>query len=350
MKLKSSRLSVVAICKNERENLVPFLRSAGQVADEIVIVDTGSTDGTVEMLHRLDFREKGSGRGLKLRRFEWCNDFAAARNFALSHATGDWVLWLDLDDRLEVSAPDFILPLVQYPRRDKAFAFQTRSLTGEEGVFMPHMHLRMFPRLPGLRWEGKVHENLEPSLRAAGIEVEPVPPCIILHLGYQDAKAVQAKAFRNAKILEADKLETYLKFYYLGDAYLQLSAHDLAVINFQRAAAHAEHEGQRHKAKERLTVAHLMTGNLQAAKDVALSLPDGTPERQFLEGETAYLEKRYNEAKPLYEAVLAHNPDLSLGTMASYVEAYQKIARRRLGQMEGKHAEKGSPGEQEAPA
>lgn len=344
MKLKSSRLSVVAICRNERENLVPFLRSAGQVADEIVMVDTGSTDGTVETLHRLDFREKGSRNGLKLRRFEWCNDFAAARNFALSHATGDWVLWLDLDDRLETSAPDFILPLVQYPRRDRAFAFQTRSLTGEEGVFMPHMHLRMFPRVAGIRWEGKVHETLAPSLKDFDIQIEEVAPCIILHLGYQDHKAVQAKAFRNAKILELDKGESYLKFYYLGDAYLQLSTHDLAVINFQRAVAHAEHEGQRNKAKERLTVAYLMTGNRQAAQDTAVSLPEGTPERQFLEGETLYLEKRYNEAKPLYEAVLAHNPDLSLGTMASYVEAYQKIARRRLGQMEGKDAEKGSPG------
>jgi glycosyltransferase involved in cell wall biosynthesis len=344
MKLKSSRLSVVAICKNERENLVPFLRSAGQVADEIVIVDTGSTDGTVEMLHRLDFREKGSGRGLKLRRFEWCNDFAAARNFALSHATGDWVLWLDLDDRLEHSAPDFILPLIQYPRRDTAFAFQTRSLTGEEGVFMPHMHLRMFPRLPGIRWSGKVHETITDSLKAEDVKIEHIPPCVILHLGYQDHKAVQAKAFRNAKILEEDKSETYLKFYYLGDAYLQLAAHDLAVINFQRATAHASFDGQKDKAKERLAVAHLMTGNVKAAQDVALSLPEGSPERQFLEGETLYLEKRYNEAKPLYEAVLAKDPDLSLGTMASYVEAYQRIARRRLGQMEGKDAEKGSPG------
>lgn len=336
-----NRLSVVAICKNEFNNLVPFLQSAGLVADEFVIADTGSTDGTLEMLHRLGFKEKGRG-SLKLRRFEWCDDFAAARNFALSHATGDWVLYLDLDDRLERHAPDIIEALKNGPRRDLAFGFEVASLSGEDGVYIRTMQIRMFPRLPGIRWERPVHEIIQPSLARAGIDIEPVPPCKILHLGYEDKRLQAMKARRNAQILEKMKPKDFLCLHELGDAYMQMGAFDLAAINFRRARDLAAFDEQIRRVTERVVCALMLMGAREEAQKEVLSLPEGCPERLFWQGEIFYLEKRYNEADPLYVELLGCPADLTF--MASYLDAYKSTAERRLKEMEAKYAEKGSAG------
>jgi tetratricopeptide (TPR) repeat protein len=342
MPLKAcNRLSVVAICKNEIHNLIPFLKSAGLVADEFVIADTGSTDGTLEMLHRLDFKEKGRG-SLKLRRFEWCQDFAAARNFALSHATGDWVLYLDLDDRLERNAPDIIEALKNGPRKDLAFAFEVASLSGEDGVYVRSMQIRMFPRLPGIRWERPVHEIIQPSLAAAGIGIEPVPPCKILHLGYEDRRMQSMKAKRNSEILEKMEPKDFLCFHELGDAYMQLGAFDLAAINFRRARDLSAFEEQTRRVSERIICALMFMGARVEAQKEVCRLPDTCPEHLFWQGEIFYLEKRYNEAAPLYADLLDCPADLTF--MASYLDAYKSTAERRLKEMEVKYAEKGSAG------
>ena len=80
------------IVRNEEKNLPDCLGSAKGLFDEIVVVDTGSTDRTQEIAR--DF-------GAKVFEFTWINDFAAARNAALSHATGDYAFWLDADDVLD---------------------------------------------------------------------------------------------------------------------------------------------------------------------------------------------------------------------------------------------------------
>ena len=224
------RLSVIAICKNEKHNLKHFLASAGIVADEIVIVDTGSTDGTCEELKRVGFSEKGRGT-LKLRHFKWKSDFSAARNFALRHATGYWVLWMDLDDRLSAGAPAFITELKKHDHHNSAFGFDIASVTDAEGVYTRFVQLRMFPNLPGIRWERPIHETLHPAMERAGLMLQPMPECVILHLGYADAMMKRQKALRNASILETLQEETYEKFYQLGDAYFATNAFDLGTIN-----------------------------------------------------------------------------------------------------------------------
>lgn len=80
------------IVRNEEQTLGPCLASVRDLADEIVIVDTGSTDRT---------RELARAAGARVFDFPWVDDFAAARNESLRHATGSWILWLDADDRLD---------------------------------------------------------------------------------------------------------------------------------------------------------------------------------------------------------------------------------------------------------
>src|SRR5687768_16414549 len=82
-------VSIAMIVKNEQETLARCLDSVQGAVDEIIVVDTGSTDSTPEIARRYTDR---------VLTFPWCDDFAAARQFAFDHATGTWVGWLDADD------------------------------------------------------------------------------------------------------------------------------------------------------------------------------------------------------------------------------------------------------------
>jgi glycosyltransferase involved in cell wall biosynthesis len=85
----SHRISLCLIAKNEAANLPACLHSAAGLVDEIIVVDTGSTDRT---------KEVAAGLGARVFDFAWCDSFAAARNESLHHATGDWILWLEADE------------------------------------------------------------------------------------------------------------------------------------------------------------------------------------------------------------------------------------------------------------
>jgi glycosyltransferase involved in cell wall biosynthesis len=86
---RAAKVSLTMIVKNEERNLSHCLESVRGVFDEIIIVDTGSTDGTKAIAREF---------GAKVLDFPWIDDFSAARNVALTHATGDYAFWLDADD------------------------------------------------------------------------------------------------------------------------------------------------------------------------------------------------------------------------------------------------------------
>ena len=89
--LRCPTISLCMIARNEERVLGDCLASIRPYVDEIILVDTGSTDRTVEIAENF---------GAKGYHFPWCDDFSAARNVSLSHATGDWVLWMDADDTI----------------------------------------------------------------------------------------------------------------------------------------------------------------------------------------------------------------------------------------------------------
>ena len=83
------RISACVVIKNEEKNIRRWLVNMRHIADEIIVVDTGSTDATLKILKEA---------GIKVYHFAWCNDFAAAKNYAIKQATGDWVVFLDADE------------------------------------------------------------------------------------------------------------------------------------------------------------------------------------------------------------------------------------------------------------
>src|SRR5262249_19186604 len=93
-KVRRATVSLNMIVRNEEQNLPACLESGRGLFDETIVVDTGSTDRTVEIARSF---------GAKVSHFEWIDDFAAARNAALDRSSGDYVFWLDADDRIELS-------------------------------------------------------------------------------------------------------------------------------------------------------------------------------------------------------------------------------------------------------
>ena len=85
-------ISLCMIVKDEESRLPACLGCVADLVGEIIVVDTGSTDNT---------REVARHCGAEVHEFSWCDDFAAARNQSLHHATGDWIFWLDADDRID---------------------------------------------------------------------------------------------------------------------------------------------------------------------------------------------------------------------------------------------------------
>ncbi|MEC0125921.1 glycosyltransferase [Paenibacillus pabuli] len=147
-------ISLCMIVKNEEASLARCLESVNGIADEIVIVDTGSTDQTRQIAARYTER---------IIDFEWVDDFAAARNFAFEQATSEYILWLDADDVFE---PEDRVKLIELKRSlDPAVDSVTMdyhlSFTAEGKVAYSLRRNRLVRRDRNFRWIGAVHEYLE---------------------------------------------------------------------------------------------------------------------------------------------------------------------------------------------
>jgi tetratricopeptide (TPR) repeat protein len=194
------RVSLCMIVKDEAADLARCLGSVAGLVAEAVLVDTGSADRTKEVAIQL---------GARVFDFPWCDNFAAARNESLTHATGDWILWLDADELLDLENRQKLARLLTSLASNPAVAYlmkQRSAPTDRFGVATVTDHLRLFPNLPGLRWQYRVHEQILPALSQIGLEVRQVD-ITIEHLGYRDPAVVRHKWARNRRLLQIDHAE-----------------------------------------------------------------------------------------------------------------------------------------------
>lgn len=206
-------LSLCLIARNEARNLPRCLASVRGVADEVVVVDTGSSDETVAVAERL---------GARVTHFAWCDDFGAARNEAIRHARGAWILMLDADEELTPPARTKLRALLQ-DGRFLAFLINIRSplkdTRGQSAVI--NAWPRLFRNHPEIRYQGRVHEQLSPSIARLGGTVAATD-LVIDHRGYhQDFTDQQAKQARNLALLRAQLAETPddpMTLFHLGEA------------------------------------------------------------------------------------------------------------------------------------
>jgi tetratricopeptide (TPR) repeat protein len=193
--MKATTLSLCMIVRDEEANLADCLRSVEGVVDEIVIVDTGSKDRTIEIARRF---------GAVIVELPWANDFSLARNHSLDHATKDWVLVLAADERVEPASASR-LRAVLGTTRAQGLQMLVRSLLPKDGaaLFEEQPQTRLFERRSEHRYEGIVHEQIAPSVTRAGGTIGTTD-LVIVHHGYERdlVQGGKSRARRNLALLE----------------------------------------------------------------------------------------------------------------------------------------------------
>ena len=214
MQLRSAtkRLSAALIVRDESRFIEGCLQSLVGRVDEIVVVDTGSQDDTVEKALRFP---------IKLHHFAWCDDFSAARNFALDQASGEWILYIDADERFEVPDPDLLDAALA---DDGKVAWNLRFYPQID--WTPYAEPRLFRNDPRIRFRGMIHESMREgiqSVRLADDKETGTCSLTLRHIGYEDDQS--HKNSRNIPLLQdslARDPEHLYSWWHLGQC-LQLA-------------------------------------------------------------------------------------------------------------------------------
>lgn len=208
------RISQCMIVKNEEKNIERALSWGKAIMWEQIVVDTGSTDRTVELAKEA---------GAKVFSFPWTDDFAAAKNYALDKAKGDWIAFLDADEYLMPEDAKKIFQVLKDlpPGRFDGISTGCQNLDEQGKIFSSGTLIRFFRNTPKLRYRRRIHEQLEAS---GGRELhigDVTREISIFHTGYQK-KALDQKERegRNRRLIGKELEEnpdSYEMMGYMGD-------------------------------------------------------------------------------------------------------------------------------------
>ena len=222
-----SRLSAALIVRDESKFIEGCLDSLVGRADEIILVDTGSCDDTIEKARRFP---------VKLFRFPWAGDFSAARNFALQQASCDWILYIDADERLRLPDPNVLKATLATPN---TVAWSLRFFPRVD--WTAYGELRLFRNDPRIRFQGVIHERVHEAIELiTGAERKQTALCTleIHHLGYEADQA--RKNPRNIPLLrrrlELDPTHLY-SWWHLGQSLSLAGDNDAALAAWNRGLA-----------------------------------------------------------------------------------------------------------------
>lgn len=240
------KISLCYIVKNEAKNLPSSLASACKAVDEIIVVDTGSVDNTKEIAQKY---------GAKIYDFTWCDDFAAARNFALARTTGDIVLFLDADERFA------------YPHKAKSYIRKFAKEQISECMAVPLVNvdadedladishrekeyvIRIWQNRENFRYHGIVHETLYKKDEAGRLSLPLLAKAdddlLLIHTGY-DEKIYPRKVRYYLSMIHKEMQEhgcQPLTYRYLADCYYGLQDYQETVNYVKKALDHEKKQG-----------------------------------------------------------------------------------------------------------
>ena len=225
--MSGRKISLCMIVKNEESFLPGCLESVKNIVDEIIVVDTGSTDRTVEI---------AKSYGAKVYHFKWQNDFSSARNEALKHATGEWILVMDADERLLPGQEGKIRRYINLGYDGIYVKIVNKDKNGKIESFANYP--RLFRKKEGVKFKGKIHEQIGQSIVDSGGKLV-VSDIVIEHLGYgQDEETMERKFKRNLAILEDEIKENpnnAFAYYNIGVIQILLGNTDDGLSSLKKA-------------------------------------------------------------------------------------------------------------------
>ena len=189
-------ISLCMIFRDNERTIKRCLDSIVDIVDEVVMVDTGSSDETIWIAKKI------CGEKLKVVAFPWKDDFSAARNAGLEHATKDLILWLDSDDEVPETTREGIRLIKDDNNLSAAYYLKIHNVNMPEWA-MSHPNdypqMKIFPNRPEIRFARKVHEFVDESMMNLPIEIRLVN-LFINHHGYSEEGVLEKKVMRNIRI------------------------------------------------------------------------------------------------------------------------------------------------------
>jgi tetratricopeptide (TPR) repeat protein len=289
-------ISATIIVRNEEQFLPACLESIEHIVDEIVVVDTGSVDCTRDIARRF---------GVRLIDFAWIDDFSAARNVAIEHARGDWMLYIDADERVrsidrtqvdrDLSDPDLVTATVCF-----------RPRIG----FTAYRECRLIRRDPRIRFHGAMHETFLPDIDRlvdCGLGRIGASSMTIDHIGYEGDQS--RKLDRNLRLLlkqiEAAPKRPYLRWH-LGCVYRDLGRAEEAEASWIEGARLAR-EAARPPPDAAMCAIELAKLALIEGRDPGAAIADGLEVHPgnwmllWLRGKALLAAEDFEGARPIFE-------------------------------------------------
>ncbi|KRM86270.1 glycosyltransferase [Liquorilactobacillus vini] len=230
-------LSICLITKNEVANIERCLASIEKIAQEIVVIDTGSTDQTKQLCQQYTN---------KVFDYQWQDDFAAARNFAISKASHDFIWMLDSDEQVEEIDLHAVNKFIENSDGRTVGRILRKNYTSFNSAKNTQIKTerinRIFPK-KYFKYFGRIHEQIVPTDSSVSSNKPIDLPVEIEHFGYQLPAVLTAKAKRDLKLLKLelnDQPNDPYILYQIGKSYNILQENPLAVSYFQKALAAAD--------------------------------------------------------------------------------------------------------------
>jgi GT2 family glycosyltransferase/tetratricopeptide (TPR) repeat protein/glycosyltransferase involved in cell wall biosynthesis len=321
--------ATVSLCMIARDNertIGAALEVIRRYVDDIVVVDTGSTDRTPEIAASL---------GARVFHFPWCDDFSAARNESIRHALGDWIFWMDTDDSMDEEnarkVPEVVSGVI--PRDIMGFLMKVRcpssGRNGDQGAIEVDQ-VKLFRNLPELRFEGRIHEQILMAIRRAGGTVAWTD-IFVVHSGSDQSPEGRAKKIeRDLRILDLEYKERPdhpFTLFNLGMTYAEAGEHDKAIGFLWQSIGRAGEEDS-HLAK---TYALLVSSYRQLARQAAAwetcikgmkQFPEDL-ELRFQQAAMHYGSGRLREAARGYEELRALKTSRHLSSVDRGLQGYR---------------------------
>lgn len=216
------------IVKDEEANLARALASVAGIFEQIVVVDTGSTDGT---------RTIAAQHGADVIDFPWVDDFSAARNASLKAARGNWIVVMDADEILRAEFVTRIKPRLMSDGRG-GLAVRLRNMHPDGRLMGESQVLRIFHNHPDVHFTGRIHESVAASVEASGARITVLPDIVFDHFGYTKEEHLRkGKHQRNLSLLRLAQQERPADpsvWYHLGLQHYSVGDLDAARPLFQR--------------------------------------------------------------------------------------------------------------------
>jgi len=318
-------LSLCMIVKNEQDVLADCLVSAKAVVDEMIIVDTGSNDATIDI---------AESHGARVIKAPWTDNFSEARNVALQNAVAEWILHLDADERVATESAANLRSYLQHCRAGGLqVILRNHQPAGDMVRYSDERQVRVFRNREDIRYRNSVHEQIVPSIINAGLTLEDCN-LIIEHFGY--CQTGNERHRRNLRLLQLDRKNSDNDGYYhfkLGETYKALKQWGMANEELSRALHLFKHSEE----SELLSLIHIRLAQIALMRnayhdailnaDCAIHLGHERELALYIKGVALMYRQRITDAFPVFEELLAapNTAHLDLSDVQKLVKALEAV-------------------------